>query len=363
MRKFSILSVSLASLLALSLTACTPAQKPAQEETTSSSDSTALSVTDVEGRTVEFDKAPERVLLAEGRAMFAVSFLNPQSPTDHIVALGSDLQKNDPTFNDNLIKADPKLADIPVIGHISKGDVTVESLISHRADVIVLSLSDKKAAEESGFLKKMDDAGLKYVYTDFKKKPLENTTKSVALLGNLLGKQEKATEFNKFYDDMVQDVTARVAKSDTKPRTFLWRAPGLKDCCATWKETNLADLVTVAGGINIGDEFLETPAGDLTKEKILEQQPEVIIATGGDWSKQSEKKGGVNYVNLGYSTSAEDAEASLENLIATTPGFEDLQAPKEGNLHGVYHQFYDSPLNMFALAQFAAWIHRTNSLI
>lgn len=50
------------------------------------------------------------------------------------------------------------------------------------------------------------------------------------------------------------------------------------------------------------------------------------------------------------------ADETLRGLLRT-PGFEELKAAKEGNLHGVYHQFYDSPYNVFALEAFAKWLH------
>ena len=50
------------------------------------------------------------------------------------------------------------------------------------------------------------------------------------------------------------------------------------------------------------------------------------------------------------------AEKTLKGLLST-PGFTALKAPKKGNLHAAYHQFYDSPLNVFALEQFAQWLH------
>ena len=140
-----------------------------------------LTVTDVAGRTVTFDKQPERIVLGEGRAMFVTSMLDQGNPGEHIVAIGSDLHQGAPSFENKLFEAKPKLKEMPTIGSIAKGDVTVENLISHNPDVVVMTLDHKKAAEESGFLTKLDQAGLKYVFTDFRQKPLENTAKSVEI--------------------------------------------------------------------------------------------------------------------------------------------------------------------------------------
>lgn len=311
---------------------------------------------DVTGRSVELDKKPERVVLGEGRGMFAAALLDPKNPTEHVVALGSDLHTAAPTFEEKLFQVAPKAKDLPTIGNAAKGDVTVENLVALKPDVIVFTLDHKKAIEKNGFLDKVDQAGLKYVFTDFRQKPLENTTKSVELLGQVLDEEKRAKEFTDFYNAQVADVKARVADVKEKPRTLVWRAAGLKDCCATVKNSNLGDLVNAAGGTNIGDTLLDQESGDLTAEKVVAEQPEVIIATGGSWAKDPKKPEVLPHVELGYKSSDEAAEKTLAGLLAT-PGFDALKAPKEGELHAAFHQFYDSPYNVFALQQFAKWLH------
>ena len=82
----------------------------------------------------------------------------------------------------------------------------------------------------------MDDAGIKYVVTDFRQHPLTNTTKSIELLGKIFDKEDKAEAFNKDWTDTVDRVKETAAKADKKPKTFLWRAAGWNDCCATVKK-------------------------------------------------------------------------------------------------------------------------------
>ena len=65
----------------------------------------------------------------------------------------------------------------------------IDSQLWQRAedpDVVVMTLDQKKAAEESGFLADMDSAGLKYAFIDFRQDPLEHTAASMSLLGGLL---------------------------------------------------------------------------------------------------------------------------------------------------------------------------------
>ena len=64
----------------------------------------ALTVTDVQGREVSFDKQPERIILAEGRGVFATSILDKDKPFDKVVARGSDLKTAAPSFYEELEK-------------------------------------------------------------------------------------------------------------------------------------------------------------------------------------------------------------------------------------------------------------------
>ncbi|WP_295624894.1 ABC transporter substrate-binding protein [uncultured Corynebacterium sp.] len=353
-------AIAVAAGAALLLTACSGAGAQGEPGTDSgdagAGGDAALTVTDVAGRTVSFDERPERVILGEGRAAFVTAMLDKKNPTDKVVAWGGDLHSAAPSFEEKLFEAHPAAKDVPVIGTISKGDVSVENLLAHDPDVIVLTLDHKKAAEENGLLGKLDQAGLKYVFTDFRQKPLENTTASVELLGDVLDEADAAKRFVDMYDAKVSDVRDRAKGLDHKPRTFVWRAAGLKDCCATVNKSNLGDLVNAAGGDNIGDHILDTEFGDLTAEKVIAEAPDEIIATGGSWAADPEKPEILPHVELGYGADPAAAARTLEGVTAT-PGFEHLTAPKSGDLNGLYHQFYDSPYNVFALQQIAVWLH------
>lgn len=81
------------------LAGCSAAEETTNNTNSSSgSDDAALSFTDLAGRDVELDKAPERVLLGEGRSLFATGILNTENPLDKVVGIGSDLKKNVPDY-------------------------------------------------------------------------------------------------------------------------------------------------------------------------------------------------------------------------------------------------------------------------
>ncbi|WP_254868106.1 ABC transporter substrate-binding protein [Corynebacterium sp. Marseille-Q2823] len=328
------------------------------EQSTGAQGTAAVSFTDLAGRQVELDHEPERVILGEGRSVFATGILNKEDPLDKVVAIGSDLKQNVPDYYHELEKATPKVNELPEIGGFTKGDVTVEELISLDPDLIVLSKDQYEASQTAGLTDKLDQAGLTYAVTDFRAKPLENTVPTMEIFADIFGHEDRAEEFIADWQKNVDLVTERATKAQDKPSTFVWRAAGVSDCCGSWNDSNISELVNVAGGKNVADGIIEGESGALTPEKVIDANPDMIIATGGDWSaKVDSAKGHTGFAAAGYGISDKDAHDSAASLAGVQPGFEDLSAVKEHNLHGLWHQFYNSPFNYLALLQIAAWLH------
>ncbi|MDY3126881.1 MAG: ABC transporter substrate-binding protein [Corynebacterium sp.] len=347
-------ATALALVTSVSLTACAGNSNDAAANKTSDKPSAngAIEVTDVVGRTVTLDKQPERIILGEGRAVFATSIIDRDNPTNHVVAMGEDLVKAAPSYYERLTETHPEVKDVPTIGNLGKGDVSVENLVSYKPDVMTITLDHYNAAKDAGILDKMDAADIKYVVTDFRIHPLENTTKSVDIYGQILGNEKKAEEFNSEWTSTIKDVEDRVAKAE-KPSVFVWRAAGYKDGVATVKNSNIGDFVRVAGGDNIGDRLLDSEFGDITMEKLIQENPDKVLATGGSWAPKGEK---VGHITLGYTTEEAAARESLHNL-STIPGVDKVTAMNNGETLGMWHQFYDSPLNFLAIQRIAQWLH------
>ncbi|WKD58731.1 ABC transporter substrate-binding protein [Corynebacterium caspium] len=357
--------IAVVAAAAMALTGCSSAKNETGAESTKEPAKTteamaggAFKIVDVEGRTVEFDKAPEHIILGESRNLFATSILNKDKPLDKIVGWGTDMQRNVSDYWSRGIIEMPEIAKIPEIGAFSKGDVTVENLLTLDPDVVVLSKDERKAAEKGGIISAMEAADIKYVVTDFRSSPLQNTTKSMEILGALFGREKEAAEFNAEWQKTVDMIEERTANIADKPTTFVWRAAGIKDCCSTWNNANISELVNHAGGKNLGDEFVQGEAGDLTPEQVIDSNPQVIIATGGDWSNKKNSAGDpAAYAAAGYGIDSVSAQETMKKAIAAQPGFELLDAPKSGDFHSMWHQFYNSPFNYLAMLQIAAWLH------
>lgn len=352
---------ALAASSVLALTGCSASPDTEAASETTPQAAGPLEITDVLGRTVTFDHTPERVILGESRSIFATTILDKDNPLDKVVGLGTDLQSSVGDYWERFTPLQPKATDIPEIGSFQKGDVTVESLVAQKPDVVLMSGDQYKAAQSGGLTDSMDSAGIKYLVTDFRAKPLENTTVSMDVFGKVFGKEAQAQEFNETWRKTVDDITKRAAaatEKNPKPATYVWRAGGLSDCCGTWNDSNISELVNAAGGENIGDKFVAGESGQLTPEQVIESQPEHIIVTGGQWGNKKGKDGKTPvFAAMGYGVDPETSEKSMGELLAHQPGFDLLKAPENGNFHAIWHQFYNSPLNYIAMAQIAQWLH------
>jgi len=338
------------------LASCGVASRAGKGSSTSSGTSKGgFEVTDIVGRKVTFSAQPKRIVLSESRHIYSLAFLNKTNPIDKVVAWGEDLQKAAPDFYEKILSVAPKAAELPKIGNITKDGLPIETLVSHKPDVFIMTLDAYNSAKEKGYLEKLDGQKITYVVTDFRRDPVKNTVPSVTLMGAVFDKRKEAEAFVSFYKKQVDPIVAKVKSLTSKPATFLWRSPGVNEPGATYSTANLGAIITATGGTNIADSLLSGEEGTLTLEKIIESNPKNIIATGGEWQKQKiNEKAQTSYVHLGYKADEASAKASLEQL-KNQPGFDQIQAFTDRHVHGIYHQFYDAPYNFIAYLTFAKW--------
>ena len=165
-----------------------------------------MTITDVADRTVTLEAAPSKIILGESRQAYSLLFLQRDNLMDKVVAWGTDLQSAAPDIYDRVVKVQPKAADLPTVGSVAKGDLSVENLLEYNPDLFLMTLEQYEAAKQAGFDAKLDSAKIPYLVTDFRKKPVENTHTSVRLLGQAFGVSDKADEFLTYYDSLVNPV-------------------------------------------------------------------------------------------------------------------------------------------------------------
>lgn len=314
-----------------------------------------VTVKDVTGRDVEVNVPVSHVILGEGRQIYFLAALDKENPFQHVVGWRDDLSKADPETYDAYLAKYPDIAKLPTFGGMKDGTFDVEQAVALKPDVILMNIDAKTATEEAGYIEKLAKVGIPLVYVDFREKPMENTEPSMRLMGKLIGKEKIAEDFITFRAESIAKVTDTLEKANPKkPVVFMERAGGYSDdCCMSFGNENFGKMVELAGGINMAKDIIPGTFGTVNPEQIIASNPEQIIITGGNWNGYVP---GGNWVGVGYGADVKEARRKLENLTKR-PAFTGVQAVKDGNVHAIWHQFYNNPYQFVAIQEIAKWLH------
>lgn len=315
-----------------------------------------IKVTDILGREVAVQLPVRRALLGEGRQIHAIAALDRSNPFGRIVGWGEDLEKSDPDSYRAYAERFPRIADIPKFGSVGAGNFDIEKAISLQPDVLLLNYEAERASAETQLVGKLASVGIAVLYVDFRHAPLRNTELSLRLLGRLFGSEAIAEELITFRRDQIARVTGPIARSPDlkRPLVMLDRIPGYSDaCCMSFGRENFGLMVEMAGGTNLGSELLPGTFGTINPETIIARDPDVVIATGGNWDLLAP---GGGWVGLGPGADLSAARSKLEAL-AKRPAFAHGKAVAERRVFAIWHQFYNSPYQFVALQRIASWLH------
>ncbi|WP_298920178.1 ABC transporter substrate-binding protein [uncultured Roseobacter sp.] len=317
-----------------------------------------MTVTDIAGREITLPAAPERIILGEGRMMYAIAPLATDDPFEHVVGWKDDLILYDPDAFRKFEAAFPEdTARMVNFGNPYAGDFSIEAVIENKADLLILDLGNLFKAEETGLIEKLDEAGVPVVFIDFRRDPTANAIPSMLLLGRLLEEEARAAEFIDFYVSEMRKVTnvVQTLPVDEKPLVFMENAAGWNPqfCCSTFGSYNYGRFIELAGGRNYGSEKFSGYSSEVSLEGLIAANPDVLLGTGANWA---EARPEVSATLLGYDADPADNANRLQAL-ADRVGFKDLRAVQDGRMHSIYHQFYNSPYHFIAIQQIAKWLH------
>ncbi|MCE9664781.1 ABC transporter substrate-binding protein [Halomonas sp. M5N1S17] len=316
-----------------------------------------ITITDIAGRQVTVDVPVERAILGEGRQIYLLGALQPNTPFASVVGWRDDFSQADPDSYARYAAEFPELEALPTFGGFKDGTFDVELAASLQPDVVLMNLEARAATEDAAYDDKLAELGIPVVYVDFREDPLENTTPSMRLLGQLLGKEEAAEAFIEFSESQMARVT-RVIEAEVedheRPRVFVDRAGGYsEECCMSFGPGNFGEYVEIAGGSNIARDIIPATFGTLSPEQIITANPEQVVVTGGNWDAYVPNGA---WVGVGPGADLDRARAKLEALTGRT-AMTGIEAVETGNFHAIWHQFYNNPYYFVAIQQLAKWFH------
>jgi iron complex transport system substrate-binding protein len=253
--------IALAALAALAVAACdTEKGKPAVEPTPPSRPT--VLVTDSLGRQV-------RVPVPARRIACLYAF------TGHVVAMLG--RQQDVVAVSNGLKRDVLLNTFyPAFGRArvpkAQGALNVEELVNARPDLALISGDIGRREGERGKLERFE---IPYLVIDFTS--MDEQQQAIAAIGKAIGAEDRAIEYNRYTDEVLQRLAARTADLDKKKRVRLYQATtdptrtvAAKSLPVQWMQR--IGIESLAAGLPQGRE------NQVGIEQLFLWDPDVIVA-------------------------------------------------------------------------------------
>ena len=316
-----------------------------------------IQVTDLANRTVRIPAKVERVLLGEGRLLPALAVFDRDNPAKRLVGMMGEFEKLDEPGYAQWKTQFPQIDKVPRVGRTNSGSFSDEQAIALKPQVAIFGMAGGHgpSARDRETLARLEAAGVAIVFIDFRHDPLKNTTRSMQLLGEVLGQRKEADAFNAYWQQQLNVVTERLAaKKPPSPTVFLENRVGLSEGCCDTMVGLVGMLLDAAGGQNVARGLIPGEYGTLNPEFLIAKQPQFYIGTGIGSMATADKT--PMRIVLGAGATPEAARASLARATQRR-GIVQLQAVKDGHAFAIWHHFYNSPFNVAAVQVFAKWLH------
>jgi len=289
---------------------------------------TEVSLTDILGREVKVDVPVDNMALqwsASGGPFFTLFAIEGKDAASKIAAIDREnLKENRYDIWEAFSTAVPELASLPNIE--SGKDLNPETLIALHPSVVV---APKDCYNEGiDIYKKIEDAGIPVITIDFHEEKLENHKKSIELMGQLLGKEEKAAEVFDYYKAQQEKVTSKLDKITTpEPRVYHENAMDPNEMSTSRSSAYMwGSMLNQMRGDVIADGVIEKTAV-MSEEYLLKSNPEVILFTGSYWANKPDS------LRLGFLSDEKTAKETLEPF-KHREGWENLDAIKNNRVYG-----------------------------
>ncbi|CAI0845074.1 ABC transporter substrate-binding protein [Serratia quinivorans] len=313
-----------------------------------------LTLTDTAGQTLTIKQEPKRIVVQDGRDILTLALLDRADPFTRLVAWNNLLKKSDGETWKILQSKWPAAKNIIDMGFSDKGEINLESVIAKHPDLMVAQLRSKPSLSQTGVLDKLQALNIPVLFIDTMLKPVENTPKSITLLGETLNRESEAKQYTDFYQQHYQSILDKTKTVEPKPRVFIEAKAGLnglESCCFTHAHVGWGGMIEAVGARNLGSELLPGATGDVSLEKVISMKPDAYIVSGSQWASKTNAA-----VPFGYGVTQQQVDEAF-NRMKQRPGFAQVSAVKEGRFYGIYHNFYNHPYNIVGLEYLAKFIY------
>ena len=307
-RSILLLAVLAAVLAVLASAGCVSPDSPGNSEG-------MVTITDAFGREVTIPENPEKIAVVGSGSM------------RYFVYLGIDLDKvcavdyQDSKLNSGTVNvrpyalANPEIQDIPEVG-AAKGVVDNEKLLMSGTDILFMGGASSSNAEVANEIQKKTGVPVVMFYTGNYVTESEKIHETFLMLGEILGKEQRAKDLIAYFDSVEADLKKRVSGLSAEETVYVGGVSyngvhGLDGTDPTYYPFTILNIKNAAGEIT---SVSQTGYAQISKEKLLEWDPDIIL------------------VDLSTLTAAEGgALVELKN----DPSYRELTAVKKGAVYTI----------------------------
>ena len=327
MRKHILLFTALLAVFAVLISAgCVTTDSPGDSEG-------MITVTDAFGREVSIPENPEKIAVVGSGSMRYFVYLGID--LDDVCAVDyQDSKLNKQTFNLRPYSlANPEILEIPEVG-AAKGVVDNEKLLMSGAEILFMGGASSSNAEVANEIQEKTGIPVVMFYTGNYVTDAEKIQDTLLMLGEILGKEQRAKDLIAYFDAVEADLKKRVAGLSAGESVYIGGVAyngyhGLDGTDPTYYPFAVLNIKNAAGEVS---SVSQTGYAQISKEKLLEWDPDFIIV---DLSTIQAAEGGA-LVELKNDPSYRELTAVKNSMVYTVNPHTSMNVNHETTLANAY---------------------------
>ena len=327
MRNHILLFTALLAVFAVLISAgCVTTDSPGDSEG-------MITVTDAFGREVSIPESPEKIAVVGSGSMRYFVYLGID--LDDVCAVDyQDSKLNKQTFNLRPYSlANPEILEIPEVG-AAKGVVDNEKLLMSGAEILFMGGASSSNAEVANEIQEKTGIPVVMFYTGNYVTDAEKIQDTLLMLGEILGKEQRAKDLIAYFDAVEADLKKRVAGLSAGESVYIGGVAyngyhGLDGTDPTYYPFAVLNIKNAAGEVS---SVSQTGYAQISKEKLLEWDPDFIIV---DLSTIQAAEGGA-LVELKNDPSYRELTAVKNSMVYTVNPHTSMNVNHETTLANAY---------------------------
>ena len=318
---------------------------------------TVITLTDLADRTVTIQGPIKSIVMADPDAFNAYAAVAGPTFLNKLVGITSALKANNPDIYSAYEKKYPEISNISEVGDVEQSTFSTEKVIQLKPDVLILPLWSQtmNLAPDIGVLEK---AGINVVFVDFYLNQYDGVSyeKSIAILGKLLGNEDRAEQINSFYDAQIKAVNDTLEKiNKPMPNVYIeFPGNGPDQFGFTMAHLGMSLPIDFARAHNIAIGSCES-WGTISPEYFFKSDPDVVVFCMVPGLLPDS---GGSAFGFGAHPSDADKKKIVADYLNRT-GWSSVKAVKNGNVDFYYSGLGYSLDNYVVLQYMAKWFYPT----